>query len=198
MNWLIDAGHGGYGDKGYTTSPNKMFTFPDGTTIYEGVVNRGITDKLSKLLIASNIDWQFIHDSVIDTPLKTRVTRANNAFAKRTDSVLLSIHSNAGGGTGFEVFTSKGLTVSDNIAQYFIDSYKANFPEKKFRSDFTDGDEDKEADFYVLRNTKCPAVLVENLFFDNREEADFLLSEKGQISIAVSLYEAIKKIEQLN
>ena len=28
----------------------------------------------------------------------------------------------------------------------------------------TDGDSDYEANFYVLKNTKCPAVLTENLF----------------------------------
>lgn len=36
---------------------------------------------------------------------------------------------------------------------------------------------------YVLNNTKCPAVLTENLFQDNKEDVDFLLSELGRHEI---------------
>lgn len=32
---------------------------------------------------------------------------------------------------------------------------------------------------YVLNNTKCPAVLTENLFQDNKKDVDYLLSEEG-------------------
>ena len=68
----------------------------------------------------------------------------------------------------------------------------------KFRSDTKDGDEDKESNFYVLYNTKSPALLVENLFMDNRFEAEFLLSESGQEQIAECLLQSIKKAEYLN
>ena len=39
---------------------------------------------------------------------------------------------------------------------------------------------DLEADFYILRHTTAPAVLTENLFMDNHEDCDFLLSPEGQ------------------
>lgn len=32
---------------------------------------------------------------------------------------------------------------------------------------------------YVLNNTKCPAVLTENLFQDNKKDVDYLLSQTG-------------------
>lgn len=44
----------------------------------------------------------------------------------------------------------------------------------------TDGDPDKEAHFYILKHTKCPSVLTENLFQDNREDVAFLLSDEGK------------------
>ncbi len=47
----------------------------------------------------------------------------------------------------------------------------------------TDGDPDKEAHFYILKHTKCPAVLTENLFQDNREDVAYLLSETGKKTI---------------
>jgi len=48
------------------------------------------------------------------------------------------------------------------------------------RHDYSDGDPDKEARFTILTKTVCPAVLTENLFFDNRDECRFMLSETGQ------------------
>ena len=56
---------------------------------------------------------------------------------------------------------------------------------EKFRKSFTDGDPDKEANFYVLRHTNCPAILSENFFMTNERECKkFLLSEQGRIDIA--------------
>jgi N-acetylmuramoyl-L-alanine amidase len=37
---------------------------------------------------------------------------------------------------------------------------------------------------YVLNNTKCPAVLTENLFQDNKKDVDYLLSDAGIHNIA--------------
>lgn len=196
--YLLDAGHGGI-FKGvskvyYTTAPAKMHTFPDGLVIYEGVINRQIVNRIVKKI---DVDYQLIHDEVDDLSLPIRVAAADNAFRKDPRCIFVSIHSNAGGGSGFEIFTSKGQTKSDKVAQIFCDVYKARFPEFKFRSDKLDGDDDKEMDFYTLRKTDCPALLVENLFFDNRLEAQFLLSEAGQERIADCLAECIKKVELL-
>lgn len=47
----------------------------------------------------------------------------------------------------------------------------------------SDGDPDWEEGFYILRKTKCPAVLTENLFQDNKDDVDFLLSDKGKEAI---------------
>lgn len=35
----------------------------------------------------------------------------------------------------------------------------------------------------MTRDTACPAVLTENLFQDNKNEVDFLLSEEGKKAI---------------
>ena len=42
------------------------------------------------------------------------------------------------------------------------------------------GDEDLEADFYLLRHSLPPAVLVGNFFMDAKPDCDFLLSADGQ------------------
>ena len=40
-----------------------------------------------------------------------------------------------------------------------------------------------EANFYVIKNTRCPAVLTENLFQDNHEDVEFLMSAEGKAKI---------------
>jgi len=195
--WLLDAGHGGVDKTGhYVTAPKKMHKFTDGLIIYEGVINRQICKKLVQKL-EGKYDYRRIHSEVDDLSLQVRVARADNEFTKDHRCIFLSIHSNAGGGKGFEIFTSKGQTKSDRIAQIFCEVYKKKFPEIKFRNDTVDGDDDKEAEFYVLRKTDCPALLVENLFFDDRIEAEYLMSEVGQNRIADCLFESIEATEKL-
>lgn len=196
--WLLDAGHGGVTKEGkYTTAPAKMHKFPDGFTVLEGVVNRQISELVYKSLELKQIDFALVYDDVEDTPLSQRTTTADNVYRKDKRAVYLSIHSNAGGGSGFEIFTSPGQTKSDKIANIFCEIYKKRFPGFPFRADKSDGDADKEADFYVLRKTDCPAVLVENLFFDNRTDANFLTSTDGQKQIAACIVEAIEACEKL-
>lgn len=196
--WVLDAGHSGVDKNGkYLTAPAKMFTFPDGVTVYEGVINRKIAEIIYLTLEKKQIDFALVYDDVEDTPLSQRVMTADNVYRKDKRAVYLSIHSNAGGGSGFEIFTSPGQTKSDKIANIFCEIYIKNFPQFPFRADKSDGDADKEADFYVLRKTDCPALLVENLFFDNRKDANFLLSEAGQRQIADCIVEAIETCEKL-
>ena len=121
---------------------------------------------------------------------------------KKKNCIYLSVHSDAmpdgahGKGSGFSVYTSVGHTPSDAIAEIFCATYIRRLPEFKFRRNLADGDSDHEENFYVLKNTTCPAILVENLFFDNRKEAEFLLSEAGQSQIAMTLFEAIVTTEK--
>jgi N-acetylmuramoyl-L-alanine amidase len=200
--WVIDAGHGGVDAKGnYTTDPkkNKKFTFPDGHTVYEGVINRAIASLVEARLQAQRIQFLRSYDRIHDWSLTSRVNLINSIVESnrgKTQVILLSIHSNAGKGKGFEIFTSPGHTKSDPIAQVFCDVYKRRFPDFPFRSDTVDGDLDKEADYTILTDTRCPALLVENLFFDNRAEADYLESSKGQSDIAGAIVEAIAILER--
>jgi N-acetylmuramoyl-L-alanine amidase len=204
--WLIDAGHGGINALGvYTTAPYKMKKFKD-FNIYEGVINRIIAALLYKQLQQVGIDFHLIFEDVVDTPLSHRIALANKATAKQHDlyqrkCILISIHSNAGEGKGFEVFTSFGQNESDIVAERLCRIYKKNFPEFPYkRVDLSDGDMDKEANFAMVGGNKkfpllCPAVLAENLFFDEINQAEFLLSAEGQQRIADSLMEWITDIE---
>lgn len=203
--WLIDAGHGGIKDGHYTTAPGKMFAFPD-LIFYEGVNNREVAKRLIKLLQAAKIDFATVYDEVEDTPLGARVHRVNNLYATDKSCIFLSIHSDAmpegshGKGQSISVWTSVGDTPSDPIAEHFFQTYARLAPQIKaaglqkfsIASDKMDGDNDKEQNFYVLKNTNCPALLTENLFYDNHDQAVWLWSEQGRQTIANILFECIK------
>ena len=199
--WLLDPGHGGMLNGKYTSAPSKMYRFDDGLVFYEGVNNRAIVKKLITKLEEACIDFALVSDAIFDTPLSMRVSMANLLYAQDKRCIYLSIHSDAmppgahGKGSGFCVFTSVGQTRSDQIAETFSVVYRRELTQFKFRVDRCDGDADKEEDFYVLKNTHCPALLVENLFFDNRREAEFLLSDTGQHQIAKTLFKSIQEIE---
>lgn len=82
--------------------------------------------------------------------------------------------------TGWCAYTSRGNTKADALANCLYDAAKFHLPGRRIRTDYTDGDPDYEADFYILRRTLPPSVLVENFFMDSRRDYDFLLSEDGQ------------------
>lgn len=84
---------------------------------------------------------------------------------------------------GWEAWTSAGQTKADKLADSLYAAAGRLLPGVKIRKDMTDGDPDKESRFYILKHTKCPAVLTENLFQDNKEDVDFLLSEEGKRAI---------------
>lgn len=202
--WILDAGHGGLTKDGrYTTAPGKMHTFEDGLVFYEGVNNRAIVNKLVALMSRDGYNVALVHDEIEDTPLTTRVLRADALYAKNKACIYLSVHSDAmpdgshGKASGMSIYTSRGQTKSDKIADIIAQSYAKHLSEWKLRQDQVDGDADMEADFYVLRKTDCPAVLLENLYFDNRREAEFLMSDVGQEKFAFAIFSAMNTCEIL-
>jgi len=184
FNIIIDCGHGGIDSNGkYTTAPNKMHKFDEDLIAYEGVLNRQIGNKIGSLLRELGICVYYtVHPSdPQDVSLKNRVTFANGFNPKET--FFISLHSNASpshNARGFEIFTSVGETISDILATYVGEEIIDEFPNNRFRTDFSDGDLDKESQFYVLRKTKCPSILIENLFFDNIDDFKLLSSETFQ------------------
>ena len=66
------------------------------------------------------------------------------------------------------------------------------------RKDTKDHDDDKEANFWVLRKTVMPAILSENFFMTNKKESKLLLSEEGRDRIAKIHFEMIQEVENKN
>lgn len=92
---------------------------------------------------------------------------------------------------GWRCYTTRGDTRADALATALYEAARVHLPGMRLRTDFTDGDPDLEAEFYILRNTTCAAVLTENLFMDSPDDYRFLLSEEGRMAIVRSHVEGI-------
>lgn len=193
--WLLDNGHGGVIDGIYQTPGKRSPKWSDGSQLFEGEFNRAIVNRLVELCVPAGIRYQVIVPELEDISLGERVRRANS-FHAQDSCIYVSVHSNAGGGKGYEVFTSQGQTKSDQVATVFFDHFQKQFPHKAMRSDVSDGDVDKEANFYVLRKTLMPAILTENFFMDNEEECkQILMTREGRDKIALAHFTAMQAIE---
>jgi len=178
----------------------------DGTRFLEYKFNRNIVKKLSECLTSEGIDFRIVTPEVDeDIPLSVRAKRANawcDEFGSK-NCLLISIHSNAcGDGTcwhsakGWSIYTTLGTTMSDKYATIFhrVACDVLSEYDLTTRQDYSDGDPDYEENFTILKKTKCPAVLTENLFFTNKKECEFLMTEDGENAITRIHLEAIKEI----
>ena len=192
MKVLIDPGHG-------IDTPGKRS--PDGLFL-EYLWNRQVADLLLEKLVSMGIDASLVVTETNDVTLRNRVNRVNTICNKvgASNVLLVSIHANAAGNgsswqnaKGWSCYTSKGKTKSDQVAECLYDAFEEEFPERKIRKDLSDGDKDWEENFYVLEKSRCPAVLLENFFYDNKEECAWMLQEETKRRIASAAAKGIAK-----
>jgi N-acetylmuramoyl-L-alanine amidase len=203
--YILDPGHGGVIDGVYQTSGKRSPKFDDGYVFYEGEHNRVIVKMLQEQLEERGIDAIDIVNSDMDVSLGERVRRANE-LGRELDCVYISIHHDAFGNgrdwtspSGMSVYTSKGETKSDEFASHVMQELVCQFGDTmKYRRDFTDGDSDKEADFYVLRKTSMPAVLCELGFMTNKAECERMRAKEFKQACVTAIIDAIEIFETIN
>lgn len=196
MKILIDNGHG-------ENTPGKRS--PDGV-LREYLYAREIADDIVRELVKKGYDAERIVKENVDVSLAERARRVNEFCGKLGTSnvILISVHCNAAGcgewmkARGWSAYTSKGQTKADKLADCLYSIADTVFVEQKIRKDMSDGDPDWEENFYILQKTKCPAVLTENFFQDNKDDVAFLLSSDGKKQIVkVHVDGIIKYITEL-
>lgn len=155
---FIDPGHGG----------------SDPGAVANGLKEKDLTLKISKkirdiLKGYNGVTVKLSRENDKTLSLKQRTDMANKWGA----DYLISVHVNAGGGTGFESFTYNG-------------NYRSKAATNKKRSIIHDeimkqlsGVRDrgkKEANYHMVRESSMAAMLTENLFIDNVSDATKLKS----------------------
>ena len=199
--WLVDNGHGGIINGLYQTKGKRSPIWDHGPQLFEGEFNRAIVARLAERCARHGIRFALISPGCEDISLRERVNRANAWHKIERNCIFISVHANAGGGSGFEIYTSPGETKSDRVAAVFFrkfdEMFRYSHPKVKMRKDTSDGDNDKEAAFTVLTDTTMPAILPESFFYDNEHDCErYLLDPKGRDNIAEAYFRAILEIEE--
>ena len=177
---LIDNGHG-------ENTPGKCS--PD-KRLREYAYTREIAKRVVKCLQCKGYDAQRIVEEETDIPLSVRCKRVNDICKQEgaKNVLLISIHNNAAGAddqwhaaSGFSAHVGlNASSKSKTLAQYLWNEAIAQGLK---------GNRSVPATPYIAQNlaicrdTMCPAVLTENLFQDNKEDVEYLLSDKGREAI---------------
>ena len=187
---LIDAGHN-YSGKD-TGAENKEFD------LREEVITWNIANNLKRRLEKMGYNVVMTREKVTDSIANTSVLESLQARVDLGHEVLadlfISLHCNAGGGSGTEVYCFQKGGYAWRLAQIVQDSItdKTDLYDRKV----------KTAAFYVVQNTLMPAILIETGFIDNEKDIEIISGEKGQekiaeaIASAVAMYDAMPPIEK--
>jgi N-acetylmuramoyl-L-alanine amidase len=168
---------------------------PDGL-FREYAYGRMIVEKLKRVLERKGylvvVDWpndEVPDDQSKELKLRTDIVNAVCEAYGKDNCLYVSIHNNAAGSDGqwkeargWCVYTTVGKTKSDVLASCLWDAAKELLPQTHktaVRADWSDGDPDFESNLWVLRKSACTAVLTENLFQDNRQDMEWLLTDEG-------------------
>ncbi|SEM90761.1 N-acetylmuramoyl-L-alanine amidase [Lihuaxuella thermophila] len=173
---VIDPGHGG-SDSGAVNGSyqEKNFTLAIGLKVRDYLANR----YQATLLMTRTTD------QTVSLQERAALANSNNA------DYFCSIHINAGGGSGWESYIYDG-PVSSQTVQWrdIIHNTVMGVIGPKY------GVRDrgkKRANFYVLRETNMPAVLLENLFIDNANDLNLLRNSTFINDLSSAIGEGIAK-----
>lgn len=177
---MLDPGHGG---KDSGASANGML---------EKNMNLEVANILKRMLDQKGFEVQMTRyqDTFVELSDRCRLSNAFNA------DLFISIHFNAGGGSGYEVYyfgdSPIGSALAEKIGAEFSKVQKKRYIGNKPMAGT------KTWNYYVLKNTNAPSVLTEYLFIDNKEDLakyDPNLQAK-QIFDAICNYYKIASIEE--
>lgn len=171
MRIVIDAGHGGK-DNGVEVND-----------ITEKEITEAISRKIKFLNNKESVEVIVIRDKDEFMDLTDRVNKIN---ALKPDLVI-SLHINSAQDStvnGFEVFVGEKNTKQED-SKIFAETLLNATPKSLTKREV------KEANFYLLNNVECPAVLLELGFLTNNHDRDFLESQLGQQKLALMVIKSL-------
>ena len=168
--------------------------------VYSREIVEDLRHKLNEYGVRTFVDlWPLDLDKSMQTPsaklerqreLALRVNEVNFICDKygRQNCLYVSVHVNASSSdgkwhdaNGWQVCVSPQASNRSHLLATAL-ALMADFHKLRLRKP-KPSQSYWEQSLYVLNRTKCPAVLTENHFMDNREDVDFLLSDEGRHAI---------------
>ncbi|ATO37803.1 N-acetylmuramoyl-L-alanine amidase [Geobacillus thermodenitrificans] len=167
---IIDPGHGG-NDPGATANG-----------LVEKNINLNVALKVKSLFEGTGFNIALTREKDVFIPLSERVS-----FAKeKGGNVFVSIHTNAGGGTGTETYYYSAAATNPYVEQ---SKKLAQCIQKRLVAAWDAVDRGtKRGNLHVLRENSMPAALVELGFIDRKEDAQKLGSSYWQEQAAKAIY----------
>ena len=171
---VLDAGHG------LNTSGKQTMNGSKGV-IKEWTLNNNVCNKIQAILKDYDVTIHRTDDTTgkTDISLSERVKRCNNY----NPHLFVSIHHNAGGGVGTEVYWHTKGTAEDKKVASILAPKLASKCGMRNRGV-------KQASFAVL-GCKPTAILVEGGFMDTVADYEIITSDKGQQAYAEAVAESI-------
>lgn len=183
---VLDAGHGGHDS---------------------GAIGYGLKEKSIALDIVKGIKIGLEKYWNIDVIL----TRKNDTYLtleqrvqiekKFKANMFVSVHLNAGGGTGFESYVDDRLSNDSRTVKRQSVLHDAIMKELHKVDKTLSNRGTKKANLYVVRNTNSDAVLTENLFIDTKKDTDLLKQHRtiqaiinGHVKGIVKIFNLRKKV----
>lgn len=173
---FINGGHGG----------------DDSGASGNGLVEKNITNflmyqvKKEILQLTSEVEIMTYQSLEVWSLAKRKIIYEANLFKP---DLFLSIHVNSGGGTGYEDYVdSDARAATIEMRKLFHAEVMAWYLSQgvKMHDGGRAGGEMKAANLYVLGGTAAPAILTENLFIDNQNDAILLKSESFLNGVAAA------------
>jgi len=214
---IIDPGHGGRDSGAVGTIPVNGRN----TQIYEKDINLRVAMALKNQLTQTYPDKRILmtRDTDVYVTLEQRADIANSVTVRDNEAVIfISIHANSAinaSARGYEVwhitsgqnrslidaarfdyspdiiailnamleeeYTTESILLADSILSGFDTVFGNSLPSRGRKAN----------DWFVVRNSRMPAVLVELGFISNRQDALMMTSEEGLQMLTSSLYNGI-------
>lgn len=184
---LLDNGHGAW------TAGKRS---PDGR-LREGVYAREIARRVAEALEERGIPYALLTPENDDTPLATRVYRANQLNKQHRDgTILISLHSDATSSSGWDNAQGMSVRVSLNasqrsktLARCMYSAWESRaLKVRKYNGDMTPY---WPQDLAICRDTHMPAVLIEMFFHNNRSQVTWALTDAGKNMIVSAIVDGI-------
>jgi N-acetylmuramoyl-L-alanine amidase len=204
---LLDNGHSS--SKACNITPGKRTPYlvsgvEPALSMYEGDFNRDVVKILEAKLKASGYNVHIIVPEEEDVSLGERVRRANKLCSQygASNCIFVSIHSNAAGNgrqwmtaRGFSVHICQGASKKSELLANLLYDEAQNDGHFKMRKPLPN-QKYWVNNFYVIKNTLCPAILSESGFYDNVDDCTFLLTPEAREAVANMHYFALIKYIQ--
>src|SRR5690625_1613198 len=178
----------------------KIFIDPGHGGTDSGATGNGLQEKNVTLSIAKRVKDMLENEYSNATVKMSRTDDQTVSLAERTNDAnawgadyFLSIHINAGGGTGYEDYIHSSLSDSSRTANLrstiHAEINKLNNMRNRGK---------KKANFHVLRESSMPAMLSENGFIDTKADADKMKKSSWLDNVARGHVNGLEKALGLN